>query len=202
MAKLSVSNWHPCSLTIDGTEVGLLVRRLSLDEFIRFERTYFDFSAPDRGVSVDTKGMSPEDAFLAVQAAAAAEPTEAERERVIAKSQALLKWVAESVTELAKFVDGEVDVDGVPVVTGEEILKVFGARQLLMMQIVNQIWAQNKLPEGIKKKLDSPSDFRDTSDESAPAAAGSSPEPTAESVDGEAIASSEDATPEPPPDEK
>lgn len=194
-AKLSVSSWHTDGkLVIDGAEVGLHVRRMGMDEFIEYERQYFDYANGERPrgatAEVDTTGMSPEEAFMALQKAEAEvelyktpAQKEEDRQRLIDRSAQLLAWLKVHITQSAKFAEGDVEIDGAPVVTGEQILKVFGARQILMMQIANVIWAQNRLPEGVLKNLPSPSDFQVGSGERETEADGPTPEPTAASAD-------------------
>jgi hypothetical protein len=208
MSKLSVSQFHKGGkIKIDGVELGLHVRRMSMDEFIAFEREYFDYAQGEKkfggDVSVDTTNMSPEDAFFAMQRAQAEhelrktpEQKAAERQAIIDKSNELLEWVKAQIEQNVRFPEGEVDIDGRPVVTGEDIHKTFGARQVLMMQMINVLWAQNRLPEALLKNLDSPSDFPDGLGEREKEAAGPSPEQTAASAGEPASAATEGATQE------
>ena len=204
MSKLSVSQYHKDGkLNIDGVDVALHVRRMSMDEFIVYEREYFDYAQGERrgsAVSIDTTGMSPEDAFFAVQKAEAEyelhksrAEKEADRQATIDRAAELLQWLKARIEENAQFPAGEVDIDGTPVLTGADIHRVFGARQVLMMQIANVIWAQNRLPAGILKNLQSPSDFPVGSGEREKEAVGPRPEPTASSADCADSAATEDA---------
>lgn len=207
MSKLSVSQYHrDGKVNIDGVELGLHVKRMDMDEFIQFEREYFDYAQGEKkgiSVSVDTSGMQPEEAFFAVQKAEAqhelmksAEEKAAERQATIDRSNELLQWVKKRIEENVKFPEGEVDIDGQPVVSGADIHRVFGARQVLMMQFINVLWAQNRLPKEILKNLQSPSDFPAGSGEREKEAAGPTPEPTAESAGSSDSAAIVDATQE------
>jgi hypothetical protein len=207
MSKLSVSKYHKGgTVTIDDVELSLHVRRMTMDEFIEFEREYFDYSRGEsKGskVAVDTSAMEPEQAFLAIQKAEAEAELrktpaerEAEREATIKRAAEMLLWVKARVEQNAAFPPGEVDIDGEKVETGEDITRVFGARQVLMMQFINQIWAQNRLPAGMLKNLPSPSDFPAGSGGDAREAAGPRPEPTAGSAGSSGFAETGDATPE------
>jgi hypothetical protein len=207
-AKLQVSRHHRGKLKIDGVEVTLLLRRMTMDEFIEFERAYFDFSQGEKGVrvDVDTTGLAPEDAFLALQKAEATahlRMTQAEKDderaRTIARAAEMMRWLKDQITQNASFEAGEVEIEGQPVVNGEDILRVFGARQVLMMQIINSMWAQNRLPEGMLKNLPSPSDFPDGSGERETDQAGPSPERIAGSAGEPGSAGTGAATQEQPP---
>jgi hypothetical protein len=209
LSKLSVSQYHKDGkLNIDGVDVSIHVRRMNMDEFIQFEREYFDYAQGDRSrgsaVSIDTNGLSPEDAFFAVQKAEAEyelrktpAEKEADRQATIDRANQLLQWLKAKIEENAVFPPGEVDIDGEPVLTGADIHRVFGARQVLMMQIANVIWAQNRLPAGILKNLQSPSDFPAGSEGREKEAVGPRPEPTAGSAGSGDSAATADATPAP-----
>jgi hypothetical protein len=171
MAKLSVSSKHKGKLSIDGTEVTLLVGRMGYQEFIEFETLYFEYGRPARGSEID-----PEKATVEQQA------------QLLERSAKMLAWVKGSVQEYASFPEGEVEIDGVPVRTGEDIARVFGARQLLMMQVINTIWLCNRLPESLKKKLAPLSDSPDGSGTLRPDLAGTEPEPIADSADAKSFA--------------
>lgn len=174
MAKLSVSSKHSAKLSIDGTHVDVLVGRMQMAEFIEFETNYFEYGRPARGAE-DADDI-------------------AGRAALLARSHELLKWVEDSVTKYASFPPGEVEIDGTPVETGAEIVRVFGARQLLMMQVINLVWASNRLPDGIKKNLKPLSDFLDGSSALSLDQAGNEPEPIATPADESTFAVIADAT--------
>lgn len=204
MSKLSLSKHHDASVEIDGVVLDVKIRRMNMGEFIAFERKYLDYGSPERGsnVSVDTSGMTAEQAFFAVQKAEADRENamtpadrEAERARVIARSEALLEWTRQVVEENCSLPEGEADVDGRPVLTGKDIHETWGARQILMMQLVNLVWAHNRLPESIRKNLGSPSDSIAGSGVREKAAAGGKPEQIAGSASSPGSAGTADAAP-------
>jgi len=204
VAKLNVPDYWPGKLTIDGVDIVLHVRRHDMDESLAFEREYFKYASPDRGVLDAVEGednMTVEDIMVAREQAKQRRELQmtqyerdVERERIIKKAEEMTEWIKRSVTENISLPEGELEWRGSPVLSGATLLKLFGGRSFLMMQICNLIWATNHLPEQIKNVLPSLSDFPASSVARLKAAPGKKQEPTVGSVGSGDSAPVEDVT--------
>lgn len=204
MSKLSVKRAIPGELVIDGTPISIGVNRMDVDEFIQFEETYMAYGQLGPGTDITVPG---EDAMSAEQITAARTaamidkqirmtPDERalESKRLIARARELATWTAEKIKQYLTIVPGELDVDGEPVLTGADFLKLYGGRANLLTQAISLIWVMNKLPVHVGKSYVSLSASQPTSEGQPPAPAGPKPELTVDGAKPEASVETEGAT--------
>ena len=169
MPKLRTQSFFPSTLTIDGVEIAVRVKRLT--------NTQCDAYAEALAATGTPRG--PEDT------------PDAAREREAAAAN----WARESLDAYLSIVPGEYEHDGREVTKGGELIEIFGARQDVVPMALALILLENRLSEAQKKTSRLALAIRFGS-ANAPqtVASGSVPEPIAENVAPPTSAEPADAT--------
>jgi hypothetical protein len=140
MAKAQVKKHFDAPLDFEGAQITIHVKRMKLEEFLEFERSYTEYGRPMPGAD------------------------EATKEEIEARALRFIAWLRETFRAYLTVPAGELDDEhGNPVLTGEELFDACGAQNDVRMDAVNQIFAQNRFPEDLRKKFWSPSGSATTS---------------------------------------
>jgi hypothetical protein len=175
----------PFTVTIDGEPVRTLLKRLTVEEFEEFQ-AQFIANGERRGSPITM--MPPvrdahagEDAETPAVAIVHLTPEEVAREVAYLKANAV--WLADVFDRYVSVVAGDVidedETGGQVVVTnGRQFADMYPGQGFLML-ILLQLYTENAMTEGQKKKLASRSDSATGSRTvPSPAAAGATPAPT------------------------
>ena len=209
---MKVRQFYPVTLSIDGEDVALRVKRMTMEEHSDFSRrlakvgtpTYVRFvsrgtSGPeqerdDKGeyaipfqklAEQKLPGLSPE---KRVELEEATEADEAEAKK-------FLTYVfTEFVTVEKGLVEELPDGSERSVVDGLDVLRIFGARRDVLQQVLEAVRQENELDVSQKKILSSPTGSSRSSSEPDPGQAGPKPETTVSPVEIAGSAGNGDAT--------
>lgn len=165
MAKHSLSRTWPTTVPIDGAPITLQFTRMSVDEFVTWERRYLSYR--ETGAETDE----------------------------VARAAELLEFVKETLTTCVTLPEDELDVDGSPVRTGADLFGHFGTRMQLMAGLLNRVWLFHRFEDRARKNLLSLSDSPATSVEPATEVVGPRPDPTAGNVENAGSATTEAVDP-------
>lgn len=218
MAKFTTKSFYPVLIKLeDGVEaVNARIARMTVSQFAEFERMFLKSANGEAGVPLAVEGedtMTAEELAVArakARAARLAAMTPAERKaedlEAIARADELVAWLESAVTRYVSFPPGQIvieeeDPEGnaadLEIRTGADFVRYFGARSMLLFDLVNRIWAVNKMPESLRKKSSSLSDSEPISDVPRPDQRGTTPGPVAPPVNAGASATPGGATPTP-----
>jgi len=182
MAKVSVRWWMPATVVLDGETIRGEVKRLARDEFIAFEREWKIYGRPDPATA-DLVAEHGGDASKMAEAIEARERELPESERTArqrareVRQIAMIVWIDEVVRSYWRVPEGEVEVDGEPVTSGDQFVTVFSAEIGTMLSIVAQVWYANVLTSAQRKNFGSLFDSSTTSEERPQALDGPRPAP-------------------------
>ena len=123
---------HKVTIDIDGATIKLLVRRIPMHELSLIEQ-----EMQALGFSLDGQfraGTAPDDQARAEQ------------------------WLAKVISENVKLPPGELEVEDdeggiTSVLTGAELLTLFGGRSDILPQLVGIVYGENKIPEAKKQEF-------------------------------------------------
>lgn len=157
-------------MDIDGVTPTLHFKRMSVSEFIEWERQYFSYRQPKPGVPIADD--DPE---------------------IVKKGLEALAWIEHTLTEFVTVPEGELEIDGQPITTGKDLYAEFGTNTTLMWELMSHIVLFHRFDERTRKNLLSLSASPTSSVVPATEAAGEIPGPTAASVDDAGSARTEGA---------
>ena len=162
---LTLTKQHTAVLTIDDEPVTVHVKRLTKGEAIAFERAFMAFGAP-RGSAAGT-----------------------EESNIAAR-----EFIEDSISSFVSIDPNQIEDDGRPVVTGEDLIRMFCARADVLMALYQAIYAENFLGKAQKKILRTLPFFSPGSAASMPLQNGDKQGAIADAVESSSTASSAAAT--------
>jgi hypothetical protein len=175
----------PFTVTIDDEPVRVLLKRLTVEEFEEFQAQFIANGqrrgSPITMVPPTKDGHDAEDAETPAVAIVHLTPEEVALEVAYLKANAV--WLGEVFDQYVSVVAGDVIDEGeaggqVVVTNGRQFADMYPGQGFLML-ILLQLYTENALTEGQKKKLASRSDSATGSRTvPSPAAAGATPVPT------------------------
>lgn len=198
---LKLASTYPARLVVDVDETGtetaieIRVKRLNEEEYAVFaadlatlndppSNTFTDVRHDDEQAEAEGGGfVIPITEIRRRRLAAMDRETRARYDAADAADEAFAK--AFLVRAISDFVSVPVDVlaiDDVPVLTGRDLLRVFGAQVDLLRELMMTVWLENTLSTAQKKAWRSWSDSRRTSTGRPPAPTGPRPAPTADAA--------------------
>lgn len=192
---IRVSNFHKTFIVVDGESVNLKIKRLTVDENTAFQRNFNTYNKLKRGSELALQRGPDEEALSAAEIDAKRFflATDEERARLLereAKDSAegnafVISAIAEYVTaEPGQIVDED---SGQDVTAGADLVRFFGARNDVLIDMLVSIHLENTLSEQKKRMLRLQRASLITSPE-AETATGEKPAPTAESAESAASA--------------
>jgi hypothetical protein len=207
-----VRQFYPVLLTVDGEEIALRIKRMSMEEHSDFRNDFAKFGTPTLARFASRESSGPEQEknekgeyvmpFEAVAAKRLSEMTpekRAEYEKAVDSDEAAAKAFLTSTFE--RFVTVERGLleelpDGTQqaVTLGLDLLRLFGARNDVIHQVMSAVRTENELDASAKKNSPSPSDSSNFSGEPSPDRVGPKPETTVSPAATEASVETEDAT--------
>lgn len=198
---MKVKNYYPVTLTIDGEEIKIRIKRMNLDEAGDFQRRLVKTGTPayERFVSRAPSGPEQErksDGFFVIPMDEIVERKlseltderradyEAADDQHEKDSRSFLVWVFETfVTVESGILEQDKDKKWVSVTEGIDLLRVFGARLDVLSEVVTAVRTENSLDEEQKKILKSPTASPPTLVEPDTDQPGPKPAPIAENAD-------------------
>lgn len=161
MAKKTLSRTWTQEVPIDGVPVSLQFKRMTVEQFIEWERQYMSYRKPPVG----------------------AEALDENDPVVIERGKETLAWVKDTLATHVSLAEDELEIDGVPVRSGDDLYKAYGTDLTTMFAIVNHIWLFHRFDGPSRKNLLSLSASLTTSGVPEPVAVGPRPDRTAGSVE-------------------
>ncbi len=211
---MKVRSFYPVTLTVDGEEIALRVRRMDMTEHSDFSTrlakvgipTYIRFvsrasSGPEqeqngKGDYAITFEKSAEKRLGEMDAEKRAE-YEAAAELDEKQAKEFLAYVAEQFVTVVGGLIEETSEGEKSVTSGTDFLRIFGARRDVLQQMLEAVRQENELNAEQKKTWRSLIASLPSSGEQSPDQAGPKPETTAENAATADSASNEDATGKP-----
>lgn len=209
---MKVRPYYPVTLDIDGEDVALRIKRMSMEEHSDFSRRFAKTSTPtyvrfvSRGTSVEEQAQDDKGEYvLSFEKLAEIQLREMSPEKRVeydeaseadeAEAKKFLTWVFTEFVTVAKGLIEELE-DGKEqsVTSGDDLLRIFGARQDVIQEVLGLVQRENQLDERQKKALLSPTDSSPSSSAPEPDRAGPKPETTVSRVETEDSAVNEHAT--------
>lgn len=218
---MKVRSYYPTTIQIDDPDTGELVtvrvriKRLTLEQASRFKRDFYRSGnpptaallarTPDRDEQAKTTVNGVEQYVLpadVIRARRLAEMSDAERAELLRhedeEEQFSIEFLAGVIRDYVSIEDGQLyeDVEGGeqrPIISGEDVLRVYGGRSDVLRGLLWAVFAENTLDAAAKKASRSLFDSARSSDARPSAAPGPTPAPTAADAGTAASAATEDA---------
>lgn len=176
---MKVKSYYPVTLTIDGEEIAFRIKRMTVEEYIEFKGAFIEAGSPtiEKFVSRsqdecerDEKGnyrITLEELGRRWLEKATVEQRQEYEKAERARSERDNKFAIDAISKYVTVESGllEVTSDGSEqsITEGEDILRIFGAREDVLQQILNSIWSENMLSANQKKALKSLTDSKPSS---------------------------------------
>ena len=178
---MKVRQFYPITISIDGEDVALRVKRMTMEEHSDFSTRFAKISTPayvrfvSRGTSAEEQAQDDKGEYvLSFEKLAELQLREMSPEKRVeydeaseadeAEAKKFLTWVFTEFVTVAKGLIEELE-DGKEqsVSSGIDLLRIFGARQDVIQEVLGLVHRENQLDEHQKKALRSRTDSSPTS---------------------------------------
>ncbi len=205
---MDLKTYFPVTLTVDGEQLRLRIKRMTVEENAEFMSGYRAVSEPPSRRFVARASLGPEqekdekgaykipfEALEEKQIPELPPDRRAEYEKAVREHDARsIEFLKRSFAAFVTVEKGELFVDGDPVIDGLDLLQAFGARQDVIADVLGHMFSENTMDASQKKTWQSLIASSSSSSEPAPDPPGPKPETTASPAETEASAETEPAT--------
>lgn len=171
-----IARSYPITIHVDGEELKIHVKRLSLDEGTWFDhgfnrcariqrkhRLWLDQQRRSLTVDGQTRMESDAEVLARLELESSADATEERYARERADATFMATFCAEAITQFVTVPEGQVQIDGNAVTTGAQFLDAYSNRDDVLKVALMEIHLQNTLTDQEKKVWASRSVSRPTS---------------------------------------
>lgn len=173
MAKHTRSRIWTVPVDIDGGRVPVSFARMSVADFLEWERRYLSYRNPVGD--------------------AAPGPLNENDAATIARGNETMDWIRDTLSKHVSLPEGELEIDSTQILTGAQIFEEYGTDLALLVRLLNHVWLHHRFSEETRKNFLSLFDSPTGSGAPAPAVVGEIPDRTAGSVESAGSAMSEGA---------